>query len=162
MTPTDFYKSLCSLCFVCARCSSTIGDHLSTHFMCQRIVALCLHLLEDRRSTLSPAINGQWRCSHRQGRSQPHSPGWSRVPLCSFFPQISLNFSYISSKITYFLPHFGLRVGKSPTREGPGYATGHRAAGSQLRAVTVTTPSLSSHQTTHCYMGSLFYVFICS
>ena len=39
-----------------------------------------------------------------QGRSQPHSPGWARVPLSSFFPQISINFS---SNFTYFLPHFG-------------------------------------------------------
>ena len=39
-----------------------------------------------------------------QGRSQPHSPGWARVPLSSFFPQISINFS---SHFTYFLPHFG-------------------------------------------------------
>ena len=42
-----------------------------------------------------------------QGRSQPHSPGWARVPLSSFFPQISINFSYFSSNFTYFLPHFG-------------------------------------------------------
>ena len=45
--------------------------------------------------------------SHRQGRSQPHSPGWARVPLSSFFPQIWINFSYSSSNFTYFLPHFG-------------------------------------------------------
>ena len=42
-----------------------------------------------------------------QGRSQPHSPGWARVPLSSFFPQILINFSYFSSNFTYFLPHFG-------------------------------------------------------
>ena len=52
-----------------------------------------------------------------QGRSQPHSPWWARVPLSSFFPQISIKFSYFSSNVTHFLPHFG------PTREGPGYAT---------------------------------------
>ena len=23
----------------------------------------------------------------KQGRSQPHSPGWARVPLSSFFPK---------------------------------------------------------------------------
>ena len=38
------------------------------------------------------------------GRSQPHSPGWARVPLSSFFPQISINFSW---NFTYSLPHFG-------------------------------------------------------
>ena len=46
-----------------------------------------------------------------QGRSQPHSPGWARVPgkspLSSFFPQILINFSNFSSNFTYFLPHFG-------------------------------------------------------
>ena len=35
---------------------------------------------------------------------EPHSPGWARVPLSSFFPQISINFS---SNFIYFLPHFG-------------------------------------------------------
>ena len=39
-----------------------------------------------------------------QGRSQPHSPGWARVPLSSFFPQISIIFS---SNFTHCLPHFG-------------------------------------------------------
>ena len=29
--------------------------------------------------------------TNTQGRSQPHSPGWARVPLSSFFPQISIN-----------------------------------------------------------------------
>ena len=42
-----------------------------------------------------------------QDRSQPRSPGWARVPLSSFCPQISINFSYFSSNFTYFLPHFG-------------------------------------------------------
>ena len=39
-----------------------------------------------------------------QGHSQPHSSGWARVPLSSFFPWISINFSL---NFTYFLPHFG-------------------------------------------------------
>ena len=42
-----------------------------------------------------------------QGRSQPHSPGWARVPLSSFFPQILIKFSYFSSNFTSFLPYFG-------------------------------------------------------
>ena len=42
-----------------------------------------------------------------QGRTQPHSPGWARVPLSSFFPQISINFTYFSSNFTCCLPHFG-------------------------------------------------------
>ena len=37
-----------------------------------------------------------------QGRSQPHSPGWARVPLSSFLPQISIYFSYFSSKLYLF------------------------------------------------------------
>ena len=42
-----------------------------------------------------------------QGRSQPHSSGRARVPLSSFFPQISIRFSCFSSNFQYFLPHFG-------------------------------------------------------
>ena len=42
-----------------------------------------------------------------QGRSQPHSPRWARVPLSSLFPQISIKFSYFSSNFYSFLPHFG-------------------------------------------------------
>ena len=34
---------------------------------------------------------------------QPHSPGWARDPLSSFFTQIVINFSW---NLTYFLPHF--------------------------------------------------------
>ena len=47
-----------------------------------------------------------------QGRSQPHSPGWARVPLSSFFPQILINLSYFSSNFTHFLPHFGSPGGR--------------------------------------------------
>ena len=45
--------------------------------------------------------------SKEQDCSQPHSPGWARVPLSSFFPQILINFSYFSSNFSHFLPHFG-------------------------------------------------------
>ena len=48
----------------------------------------------------------------KQGRSQPHNPGWARVPLFSVFPQVLINFSYFSSNFTYFLPHFGLPGGQ--------------------------------------------------
>ena len=57
-----------------------------------------------------------------QGRSQPHSPGWdagARVPLSSFFPQISINFSYFSSNFSYFLPHFGPPGGRLAHPERP-------------------------------------------
>ena len=37
-----------------------------------------------------------------QGRSQPHSPGWARVPLSSFFTQVSTNLSYFSSNNLFF------------------------------------------------------------
>ena len=47
-----------------------------------------------------------------QGRSQPHSPGWARVPLSSFFPQILINFSYFSSNFLHFLPHFDTPGGR--------------------------------------------------
>ena len=47
-----------------------------------------------------------------QGRSQPHSPGWARVPLSSFFPQISIIFSYFSSNFSQFLPQFGSPGGR--------------------------------------------------
>ena len=43
-----------------------------------------------------------------QGRSQPHRPGWARVPLSLLFPQIVsffFFFCYFSSNFTYFLPH---------------------------------------------------------
>ena len=58
-----------------------------------------------------------------QGRSQPHSPGWARVPLSSFFPQTMINYSYFPQTSLIFFLILVLRVGDSPTREGPGYAT---------------------------------------
>ena len=64
-----------------------------------------------KRNTTSPPLptHDTWhkaKC-YGQGRSQPQSPGWARVPLSSFFPEISINFSYFSSNFTFFLPHFG-------------------------------------------------------
>ena len=50
------------------------------------------------------------RCN--QGRSQPHSPGWARVPLSSFSPKFWSFFSYSSSNFSYFLPHFGPTGGR--------------------------------------------------
>ena len=44
-----------------------------------------------------------------QGRSQPHSPRWARVPLSSFFLNFH-NFSYISSDFPILLI-LALRVG---------------------------------------------------
>ena len=66
--------------------------------------------------------NFKYKCP--QGRSQPHSPGWARVPLSSFFLKILINFSYFFPQtLLIFFLIMVLRVGESPTREGPGYAT---------------------------------------
>ena len=64
----------------------------------------------------SPIIDGKL-----QGRSQPHSLGWARVPLSKFFLQILIN---VSSNFTIFFLILALRVGESATRESPGYDTG--------------------------------------
>ena len=61
--------------------------------------------------------------SFGQGRSQPHSPAWARVPLSSFCPQNSMNFPIFPQTLLIFFHILALRVGESPTREGPGYAT---------------------------------------
>ena len=56
----------------------------------------------------------------KQGRSQPHSPGWARVPLSSFFPEIVISFSYFPQTLLIFFLILTLRWA---IREGPGYAT---------------------------------------
>ena len=74
-------------------------------------------------------MSGKRRIIQRSpGRIQPHSSGWARVPLSHFF---SLKFWSIflifpQTLLTFFLI-LALRVGESPTWEGPGYATGDRA-----------------------------------
>ena len=70
----------------------------------------------------STANNNCHACS--QGRSQPHSPGWARVSLSSFFPQISINFVLFFLKLYLFSSSFcpPPPMGESPTRKGPGYA----------------------------------------
>ena len=60
-----------------------------------------------------------------QGRSQPHSSGWARVPLSSFFPQISIIFHIFSQTFLIFFLILALLVGESPTLEGPGYPNTH-------------------------------------
>ena len=59
-----------------------------------------------------------------QGRSQPHSPGWAKVPLSSFFLKFWSIFLIFPQTLLIFFLILVLRVGESPTREGPGYATG--------------------------------------
>ena len=56
-----------------------------------------------------------------QGRKQPHSPGWARVPLSSFFPQIWSIYLIFPQTLLIFFLILVLRVGEPPTREGPGY-----------------------------------------
>ena len=46
---------------------------------------------------------------YKQGRSQPHIPGWARVPLSSVFPQVLINFLIFPQAVLIL---------------GPGYATG--------------------------------------
>ena len=59
---------------------------------------------------------GGWK-EHRdihpvQGRSQPHSPGWARVPLSSFFLKSRLSFLIFPQTFTHCLPHFGTPGGR--------------------------------------------------
>ena len=42
----------------------------------------------------------------KQGRSQPHCPGWARVPLSSSFPQILINFVLVFLKPDLFSSSF--------------------------------------------------------
>ena len=78
-----------------------IGPMLGPYFVISSMLypyfdeSVCSVLTSDSQALLS------------QGRSQAHSPGWARIPLSSFFPQISISFFYFSSNFTYFLPHFG-------------------------------------------------------
>ena len=86
-----------------------------------------------------------------QGHSQPHSPGWARVPLSYFFPQILINFS---SNFTIFFLILALRVGESPTREGPGYATEFERE--NMSTITCTKNSNSSG-----FIFFIFFLFFC-
>ena len=57
----------------------------------------------------------------RQGRSQPHSPGWAIYYfLFTHFPQMFNNFSYFPSNFPHFCPHFGLPSGQPNERTHPG------------------------------------------
>ena len=58
-----------------------------------------------------------------QGLSQPHHHrGWAKFPL-SFFLQFRSIFPTFPQTFLIFFLTLALRVGESPTREGPGYAT---------------------------------------
>ena len=47
-----------------------------------------------------------------QGRSQPHSPGWARVPLFSFFLKFWSIFLIFPQTLLFFFPHFGSPGGR--------------------------------------------------
>ena len=55
-------------------------------------------------------VKGNTFCS--QSRSQPHSPGWARVPLSSFIPQILIIFSFFLKLYLFCSSLFTLRVGE--------------------------------------------------
>ena len=63
-------------------------------------------LLDARLSSASSLFNSLSFKACLQGRSQPHSPGWARVPLSSFFPQISIKFFLFSLKLYSFSSSF--------------------------------------------------------
>ena len=48
---------------------------------------------------------------------------WGRVPLSSFFLKLISCFVIFPQTLLIFFLILALRVGDSPTREGPGYAT---------------------------------------
>ena len=61
--------------------------------------------------------------SRFQGSSQPHSTGWARVPLSSFFLKFPSFFPYFPQTFLIFVFILVLRMGDLPIREGPGYTT---------------------------------------
>ena len=60
---------------------------------------------------LECSILNMYALKQQQGRSQPHSPGWARLPLSSFFHQMSINFSHFSSNFSLSFLISALRVG---------------------------------------------------
>ena len=51
-------------------------------------------------------------CCPNQGRSQPHSSGWARVPLSSFFLKLWSIFLIFPQTLLIFFPHFGSPGGR--------------------------------------------------
>ena len=97
---------------------------------------------------------------NNQGRSQPYSPGWARVPLSSFFLKSRSIFLIFPQTLLIFFIILALQVGESPTREGPGYATGNnphvnrlrrniRVSPNQIGVVTVSRTVLRGHNWVH-------------
>ena len=63
-------------------------------------------------------------CGFGQDRSQPHSPGWAELHFPHVFLKFQSIFLIFPQTLLIFFLILALRVGESPTREGPGYATG--------------------------------------
>ena len=97
------------------------SNKLALHWCLWRLSKMQLSLSTDWCPFIPPKVWFRHWMEVLQGCRQPHSPGWARVPLSSFFPQISIKFSYFSSNFFFLI--LALRVGESPTQEGPGYAT---------------------------------------
>ena len=97
-TPVQFvrYTSVCVYFVVRAVASLTVPDGQEFHFFHLFLKFQLIFLIFPQTLLIFFLIF-----------SQPHSPGWARVPLFSPFPQISIDFSDFSSNFSYFLPHFG-------------------------------------------------------
>ena len=100
-------------------CVHTLDCHLRAAKKQQARRSSARGKLESEKVGLPGPDLGFWRVlmTHvlTQGRSQPHSPGWARVPLSSFCPQILINLSYFSSNFTQvFFLILVLRVGERP------------------------------------------------
>ena len=90
-------------------------------------------------SSMSGYVEEWERARNLQGCSQPHSPGWAKLPLSSNFDQFFLFFLKFFSFSSLFL-------GDSPTRKGPGYATGNlRQYSTAIFNTSVSTWLLAWH-----------------
>ena len=78
----------------------------SNTFFCKAIFFKFISLIYLLFSLISIAV--------KQGPSQPHSPGWARVPLSSFYLKFQFIFLVFPQTFTYFLPHFGPPGGRVP------------------------------------------------
>ena len=93
----------------------------------RKIYANSIHMISRRcKPHIVPVLRRVIETVNRQGRSQPHNLEWERVPLSSLFPQILINFPLFPQMFLIFFLILAFRVGESPTRKGPGYATVNR------------------------------------
>ena len=77
----------------------------------------------DIKTILCPITSGHilrspWAYNlNHQGHSQPHSPEWARLPLSSFFPQISLNFLFFLKLSSFSSSFWSSRWASCPPRK---------------------------------------------